>query len=126
MESRVEGLIEMIHEVTDKSVAVGFGISTPEAVRPLFYAACLRSGLANMLAGVADLMLCLRVGPEQMSKSAHKVWQHNMGVQASWFGNQKRVMPKTVTQGCVFFLQACYAASSPLAQLHEDGPCGLS
>ena len=38
MESRVEGLIEMIHEVTDKSVAVGFGISTPEAVRPLFYA----------------------------------------------------------------------------------------
>lgn len=32
MESRVEGLIEMIHDVTDKSVAVGFGISTPEAV----------------------------------------------------------------------------------------------
>lgn len=32
MESRVEGLIEMIHDVTDKSVAVGFGISSPEAV----------------------------------------------------------------------------------------------
>ena len=36
MESRVEGLIEMIHDVTDKSVAVGFGISTPEAVRLSF------------------------------------------------------------------------------------------
>ena len=33
MESRVEGLIEMLHEVTDKSVAVGFGISAPDAVR---------------------------------------------------------------------------------------------
>ena len=32
MESRVEGLIETIHEVTDKPVAVGFGISTPDAV----------------------------------------------------------------------------------------------
>ena len=32
MESRVEGLISMLHEVTDKSVAVGFGISTPDAV----------------------------------------------------------------------------------------------
>ena len=33
MESRVEGLISMLHEVTDKSVAVGFGISAPDAVR---------------------------------------------------------------------------------------------
>ena len=73
MESRVEGLIEMIHDVTDKSVAVGFGISTPEAVRPLFYAACLRSGLANMLVGVADLMLRLRLRPVQVSKSVHQV-----------------------------------------------------
>lgn len=32
MESRVEGLISMLHEVTDKSVAVGFGISAPDAV----------------------------------------------------------------------------------------------
>ena len=35
MESRAEGLIEMIHDVTDKSVAVGFGISSPEAVSHL-------------------------------------------------------------------------------------------
>ena len=32
MESRVEGLISMLHDVTDKSVAVGFGISAPDAV----------------------------------------------------------------------------------------------
>lgn len=33
MESRVEGLISMLHEVTDKSVAVGFGISDPIAAQ---------------------------------------------------------------------------------------------
>ncbi|KAL3132066.1 hypothetical protein ABBQ32_008678 [Trebouxia sp. C0010 RCD-2024] len=33
MESRVEGLISMLHEVTDKSVAVGFGISAPDAAQ---------------------------------------------------------------------------------------------
>lgn len=30
MESRVEGLLQQLHEVTDKSVAVGFGVSRPE------------------------------------------------------------------------------------------------
>lgn len=32
MESRVEGLIEQLHQITDKSVAVGFGVSGPEQV----------------------------------------------------------------------------------------------
>lgn len=48
MESRVEGLISMLHEVTDKSVAVGFGISAPAAVCfccavPLLYADIMSS-----------------------------------------------------------------------------------
>lgn len=30
--SRVEGLIELLHSVTDKPVAVGFGVSGPEQV----------------------------------------------------------------------------------------------
>lgn len=30
MEDRVEGLVDMLHSVTDKSVAVGFGVSKPE------------------------------------------------------------------------------------------------
>ncbi len=33
MEARVEGLISMLKGVTDKSVAVGFGVSRPEQVR---------------------------------------------------------------------------------------------
>jgi tryptophan synthase alpha subunit len=33
-ESRVEGLIELLHSVTDKPVAVGFGVSGPEQARP--------------------------------------------------------------------------------------------
>lgn len=40
MESRVEGLISMLHEVTDKSVAVGFGISAPDAVRCVLMNCC--------------------------------------------------------------------------------------
>ncbi len=32
MEARVEGLIEQLHQITDKSVAVGFGVSGPEQV----------------------------------------------------------------------------------------------
>jgi hypothetical protein len=31
-ESRVEGLIQQLHQITDKSVAVGFGVSGPEQV----------------------------------------------------------------------------------------------
>ena len=31
-ESRVEGLIEKLHSITDKAVAVGFGVSGPEQV----------------------------------------------------------------------------------------------
>jgi tryptophan synthase alpha chain len=33
MESRVEQLVKMLRGVTDKSVAVGFGVSKPEQVR---------------------------------------------------------------------------------------------
>ncbi len=32
MESRVEGLIEQLHSITEKAVAVGFGVSGPEQV----------------------------------------------------------------------------------------------
>lgn len=32
MESRVEGLIDQLHSITDKAVAVGFGVSGPEQV----------------------------------------------------------------------------------------------
>lgn len=32
MESRVEGLIRLLHDVTDKPVAVGFGVSGPDQV----------------------------------------------------------------------------------------------
>ena len=32
-EARVEGLISLLHSVTDKSVAVGFGVSGPEQAR---------------------------------------------------------------------------------------------
>ncbi len=32
MESRLEGLIEQLHSVTDKSIAVGFGVSGPAQV----------------------------------------------------------------------------------------------
>ncbi len=35
METRVEGLITMLKGVTDKSVAVGFGVSRPDQVRRL-------------------------------------------------------------------------------------------
>lgn len=35
MESRVEGLIEQLHQITDKSVAVGFGVSGPEQARQI-------------------------------------------------------------------------------------------
>ena len=33
MESRVEGLIQSLHGITDKAVAVGFGVSGPDQVR---------------------------------------------------------------------------------------------
>lgn len=33
MESRVEGLIQQLHSITDKSVAVGFGVSGPDQAR---------------------------------------------------------------------------------------------
>ena len=32
-EARVEGLIQLLHSVTDKPVAVGFGVSGPEQAR---------------------------------------------------------------------------------------------
>ena len=32
MESRVEGLIQSLHGITDKAVAVGFGVSGPDQV----------------------------------------------------------------------------------------------
>lgn len=32
MESRVEGLINSLHSITEKAVAVGFGVSGPEQV----------------------------------------------------------------------------------------------
>ena len=32
MESRVEGLIQSLHGITDKAVAVGFGVSRPDQV----------------------------------------------------------------------------------------------
>ena len=32
-EARVEGLIQRLHSVTDKPVAVGFGVSGPEQAR---------------------------------------------------------------------------------------------
>jgi hypothetical protein len=32
MEGRVEGLIDQLHGITDKAVAVGFGVSGPEQV----------------------------------------------------------------------------------------------
>lgn len=35
VETRVEQLVEMLHSVTDKSVAVGFGVSKPEHVRQI-------------------------------------------------------------------------------------------
>ncbi|KAK9820070.1 hypothetical protein WJX72_005752 [[Myrmecia] bisecta] len=35
MESRVEGLIDLLHGVTDKSVAVGFGVSGPDQARQI-------------------------------------------------------------------------------------------
>ena len=35
MEARVEGLIKSLHVATDKSVAVGFGVSGPEQARQL-------------------------------------------------------------------------------------------
>jgi tryptophan synthase alpha subunit len=40
MEARVEGLISMLKGVTDKSVAVGFGVSRPEQVRGAGALAC--------------------------------------------------------------------------------------
>ncbi|GBF90913.1 tryptophan synthase alpha chain [Raphidocelis subcapitata] len=35
VQARVEGLIELLHSVTDKSVAVGFGVSKPEHARQI-------------------------------------------------------------------------------------------
>ncbi|KAK9852352.1 hypothetical protein WJX84_007211, partial [Apatococcus fuscideae] len=35
MESRLEGLIAHLHSVTDKSIAVGFGVSGPSQVKQL-------------------------------------------------------------------------------------------
>lgn len=35
-EARVEGLIQLLHSVTDKPVAVGFGVSGPEQARSGF------------------------------------------------------------------------------------------
>jgi len=35
MSTRVEGLVELLHTVTDKSVAVGFGVSTPEHAKQI-------------------------------------------------------------------------------------------
>lgn len=32
MESRLEGLLSQLHSVTDKSIAVGFGVSGPSQV----------------------------------------------------------------------------------------------
>ena len=37
MESRVEGLIEQLHSITDKAVAVGFGVSGPEQVNLIYH-----------------------------------------------------------------------------------------
>lgn len=35
VQARVEGLIEMLHSVTDKSIAVGFGVSKPEDAKQI-------------------------------------------------------------------------------------------
>lgn len=35
VQARVEGLIDLLHSVTDKSVAVGFGVSRPEQARQI-------------------------------------------------------------------------------------------
>ena len=35
VESRGEGLLSMLHSVTDKSVAVGFGVSKPEHAKQI-------------------------------------------------------------------------------------------
>jgi tryptophan synthase alpha chain len=35
VQARVEGLIQSLHEVTDKSIAVGFGVSKPEHARQI-------------------------------------------------------------------------------------------
>jgi tryptophan synthase alpha chain len=35
VESRVDGLVHMLHEVTDKSVCVGFGVSGPESAKQI-------------------------------------------------------------------------------------------
>ena len=37
----MEGLIQLLHSVTDKPVAVGFGVSGPEQVRRGFYSSGL-------------------------------------------------------------------------------------
>jgi tryptophan synthase alpha chain len=35
VQARVEGLIDLLHSVTDKSIAVGFGVSRPEQARQI-------------------------------------------------------------------------------------------
>jgi len=35
VQARVEGLIELLHSVTDKSIAVGFGVSRPEDAKQI-------------------------------------------------------------------------------------------
>lgn len=35
VQARVEGLIQLLHSVTDKSVAVGFGVSRPEQAKQI-------------------------------------------------------------------------------------------
>lgn len=54
MESRVEGLIKMLQGVTDKSVAVGFGVSRPEQV------GVRRVGSWGSMPGAALHAPCLR------------------------------------------------------------------
>ena len=69
MESRVEGLISMLHEVTDKSVAVGFGISAPDAVCCALMSCC---AVLLFVAAITTLSaIILTVKPTSPAYSLH-------------------------------------------------------
>jgi tryptophan synthase alpha chain len=79
MESRVEGLVKQLQGVTDKSVAVGFGVSRPEQAQEI-----VSWGAEGVIVGSA-LVKCLGeaespekglAAMEQLARSLREVIPH--------------------------------------------------
>jgi hypothetical protein len=102
-ESRVEGLIELLHGVTDKPVAVGFGVSGPEQARPAPAVRRVRSSERTDLGRRAE-MRCEQFSPSDVHQ---------------WVGHS--VQAVSSRQHCFCAPEAAHAeASAPLMPFYAS------